>query len=133
MTDEEAALVEPAAVAVYACDRGGVTAGSSVLVTGAGPIGVLTLLAARAAGAAQLFLSDINETRLELARAILPDVITINPARETVGDVVRSKTEGGVAGYATRVASAMLSSEHSIDVGPSLIDLLIPLEYLARI
>ncbi len=55
MTDEEAALVEPTAVAVYACDRGGVTAGNSVLVTGAGPIGMLTLLAARAAGAAQLF------------------------------------------------------------------------------
>lgn len=96
MTDEEAALVEPAAVAVYACDRGGVTAGSSVLVTGAGPIGVLTLLAARAAGAAQLFLSDINDTRLELAVSILPDLITINPKRELVGDIVRSRTEGGV-------------------------------------
>jgi (R,R)-butanediol dehydrogenase / meso-butanediol dehydrogenase / diacetyl reductase len=96
MTDEEAALVEPTAVAVYACDRGGVTAGSSVLVTGAGPIGVLTLLAARAAGAAQLFLSDINDTRLELARTILPDVIAINPTRESVGDVVRAMTEGGV-------------------------------------
>ncbi|MDA4633209.1 hypothetical protein NZA98_19235, partial [Escherichia coli] len=95
MTDEEAALVEPAAVAVYACDRGGVTAGSSVLVTGAGPIGVLTLLAARAAGAAQLFLSDINDTRLELAVGILPDLITINPKRELVGDIVRSRTEGG--------------------------------------
>ncbi len=32
-------LSRPAAVAVYACDRGGVTAGNSVLVTGAGLIG----------------------------------------------------------------------------------------------
>ncbi len=72
MTDEEAALVEPTAVAVYACDRGGVTAGNSVLVTGAGPIGMLTLLAARAAGAAQLFVSDLNDARLELARSVLP-------------------------------------------------------------
>jgi (R,R)-butanediol dehydrogenase / meso-butanediol dehydrogenase / diacetyl reductase len=39
MSDEEAALVEPAAVAVYACDRGDVKAGNSVFITGADPIG----------------------------------------------------------------------------------------------
>ncbi len=96
MTDEEAALVEPTAVAVYACDRGGVTAGNSVLVTGAGPIGILTLLAARAAGAAQLFVSDINDARLKFAKSILPDVVTINPKRDNPGDVVRSLSEGNV-------------------------------------
>lgn len=96
MTDEEAALVEPTAVAVYACDRGGVTAGSSVLVTGAGPIGVLTLLAARAAGAVQLFVSDINDARLEFAASILPDLVTINPQRTKPGDVVRALSEGKV-------------------------------------
>ena len=77
MSDEEAALVEPTAVAVYACDRGGVRAGSTVLITGAGPIGILTMLAARAAGATRIFVSDINETRLDLARKVLPDVVTI--------------------------------------------------------
>lgn len=111
MTDEEAALVEPAAVAVYACDRGGVAAGSSVLVTGAGPIGVLTLLAARAAGAAQLFLSDINDTRLQLATSIIADIITINPKRETVGDVVRAHTEGGVG---CDVAIECVGNEHAL-------------------
>ena len=96
MSDEEAALVEPAAVAVYACDRGEVKAGNSVFVTGAGPIGQLTLLAARAAGAAQLFLSDINDARLEFAKSLLSDIITINPKRGNPGDVVRSLTEGKV-------------------------------------
>ena len=96
MSDEEAALVEPTAVAVYACDRGGVTAGNSVLVTGAGPIGLLTLLAARAAGAVQLFVSDINDARLDFARDMLPGIVTINPKTETVGDVVRAATEGKV-------------------------------------
>ncbi|MCR4266546.1 2,3-butanediol dehydrogenase [Nitratireductor sp. ZSWI3] len=111
MTDEEAALVEPAAVAVYACDRGGVTAGNSVLVTGAGPIGILTLLAARAAGATQLFVSDINDARLEFARAILPDVITINPHREQPGEVVRAQTEGGVG---CDVAIECVGNEHAL-------------------
>ena len=54
LSDEDAALVEPTAVAVYGVERGGVKAGDSVLVTGAGPIGLLTLLAARAAGRAGL-------------------------------------------------------------------------------
>jgi len=111
MSDEEAALVEPTAVAVYACDRGGVTAGSSVLVTGAGPIGILTLLAARAAGAAQLFVSDINDARLDFARSILPDLITINPKRDNPGDIVRATSEGKVG---CDVAIECVGNEHAL-------------------
>ena len=96
LSDEEAALVEPTAVAVYACDRGGVAAGNSVLVTGAGPIGILTLLAARAFGATMLFVSDLNDTRLEIARQILPGVVTLNPERDDIGARIRAATEGGV-------------------------------------
>ena len=96
MSDEEAALVEPTAVAVYACDRGQVHAGQSVLVTGAGPIGMLTLLAAKAFGATKLFVSDLNDTRLALAREILPEVITLNPKRDDIGAAIRGMTEGGV-------------------------------------
>ena len=96
LTDEEAALVEPTAVAVYACDRGGVAAGNSVLVTGAGPIGMLTLLAAKAFGATTLFVSDLNDTRLEIAQRILPGVITLNPKRDDIGARIRAETEGGV-------------------------------------
>jgi len=96
VTDEEAAMVEPAAVAVYSCERGGVHAGDSVLVTGAGPIGLLTVLAARAAGATTVFLSDINDSRLELAEKAAPGVRTINPTRANVGEVVRDQTEGKV-------------------------------------
>lgn len=111
MTDEEAALVEPTAVAVYACDRGGVTAGSSVLVTGAGPIGLLTLLAARAAGATQLFVSDINEARLAFARGMLPDIVTINPRHDKPGEVVRAQTEGHVG---CDVAIECVGNEHAL-------------------
>ncbi len=111
LTDEEAALVEPSAVAVYACDRGRVAAGNSVLVTGAGPIGALVLLAARAAGAAPLFVSDVNDARLELVRSMLPDVITINPSRERPGDVVRAGTDGRVG---VDVAIECVGNEHAL-------------------
>jgi (R,R)-butanediol dehydrogenase/meso-butanediol dehydrogenase/diacetyl reductase len=63
MTDEQAAMIEPAAVALYGVDRGGVEAGSTVLVSGAGPIGALTVLAANAAGAATIIVSEPNPNR----------------------------------------------------------------------
>lgn len=58
MTAEEAALVEPVSVAIHACRRGNVTAGSKVLITGAGPIGVLCAQVARAFGATEVVISD---------------------------------------------------------------------------
>jgi len=63
ISDEEAAMIEPTAVALYAVDRGGVQAGSTVLIAGAGPIGALTILCAHAAGAAKIFVSEPNATR----------------------------------------------------------------------
>ncbi|MCA8878357.1 MAG: 2,3-butanediol dehydrogenase [Rhodobacteraceae bacterium] len=111
LSDEDAALVEPSAVAVYACDRGEVTAGSSVLVTGAGPIGALTALAANAAGAAQIFVSDLNDARLDFAREMLPDVITLNPKRDNVGEAIRAQTEGHVG---CDVAIECVGNEHAL-------------------
>lgn len=66
---EEAALAEPLAVGLHAVRRGGVEPGSSVLVLGAGPIGIAVLLGARAAGAAQVFVSEPAAGRAEHARA----------------------------------------------------------------
>lgn len=111
LSDEEAALIEPTAVAVYACDRAGVMAGNSVLITGAGPIGILTAMAARAAGATQLFMSDLNDTRLALAREALRDVRTINPKSANVGDVIRRETEGGVG---CDIAIECVGNEHAL-------------------
>ncbi|GAB0117721.1 alcohol dehydrogenase catalytic domain-containing protein [Acidisoma sp. 7E03] len=96
LTEVQAALIEPAAVAVYAVDRGRVQAGSSVLVSGAGPIGALTLLAARAAGASTLFISEPNPNRLRKAQEIVPGVIPIDPRSQDLVQVVRDNTESGV-------------------------------------
>ncbi len=63
VSDVQAAMIEPAAVALYGVDRGGVTSGSSVLVSGVGPIGALVLLAAKAAGATKIFVSELNPNR----------------------------------------------------------------------
>ena len=96
LTDAQAALIEPAAVAVYAVDRGRVAAGSSVLVSGAGPIGALVLLAAKAAGASTLFVSETNPHRLARMRELVPEVIAINPRTDDLVAIVRDNTEEGV-------------------------------------
>jgi L-iditol 2-dehydrogenase len=67
---DEGALLEPLSVGLHACRRGGVGPGSRVLVMGAGPVGLTALLMARAAGAAQVLVSDVRPERLDLAASL---------------------------------------------------------------
>ncbi|MGA5303224.1 NAD(P)-dependent alcohol dehydrogenase [Nucisporomicrobium flavum] len=69
VSDDAAALLEPLSVAVWACEKARVRPGDRVLVTGAGPIGLLALQTARAYGATDVTVLDINPDRLEVARA----------------------------------------------------------------
>ncbi|MDP8922860.1 MAG: alcohol dehydrogenase catalytic domain-containing protein, partial [Chloroflexota bacterium] len=64
---DEGALLEPLSVGIHACRRAGVQMGSRILVMGAGPVGLSTLLAARAAGAATVVVADVRGWRLQLA------------------------------------------------------------------
>ncbi|WP_262699067.1 MULTISPECIES: L-idonate 5-dehydrogenase [Streptomyces] len=64
-----AALAEPLSVALHAVRRAGAVKGRHVLVTGAGPIGCLTIAAARAAGAATITATDLLPRALEFAAA----------------------------------------------------------------
>jgi L-iditol 2-dehydrogenase len=66
MSDDAGALMEPLSVGIWACRKAGVTAGDHVLVTGAGPIGLLAMQVARASGAS-VTVSDMSEARLALA------------------------------------------------------------------
>jgi len=73
MTMEEGALLEPLSVAVHACRRAGVGIGKTVLVCGAGPIGLVCLLTAKAMGATQVIITDISAGRLEVAKSLGAD------------------------------------------------------------
>jgi L-iditol 2-dehydrogenase len=70
ISDEAAVLIEPLAVAVHAVRRARIEPGSTVLVTGAGPIGLLAAQAAQAAGATTVIVTDVREEALEHARRI---------------------------------------------------------------
>ncbi|GLV38055.1 Sorbitol dehydrogenase 1 [Carabus blaptoides fortunei] len=70
---EEGALLEPLSVGVHACKKAKIAIGSTVLILGAGPIGLVTLLAAKAMGASKVIITDIQEHRLSLARSLGAD------------------------------------------------------------
>ena len=89
---ERAALVEPTAVGVHAVRQGALSAGSDVVVLGAGIIGLVTAQAARALGAARVLIVDPVPERLERARSLgltetLDDAARLGTAvRERFGD-----------------------------------------------
>ena len=62
--------------------------GEDVLVTGAGPIGMMAAAVARHAGARTVVLTDINDFRLELAQKVAPGVRTVNTMNEDLKDVM---------------------------------------------
>jgi L-iditol 2-dehydrogenase len=68
MSYEEGALLEPLSVGIWGCKRANLQAGDDVLVTGAGPVGLLAAAAARAFGAGSVTITDLSEFRLGVAR-----------------------------------------------------------------
>ena len=85
-------MVEPLAVGVHACRRGGVAPGRSVAVLGAGPIGLLAMQAAAAYGAAPVICSDVLATRL--ARAESLGAVAVNAGSSDPVAAVRAATGG---------------------------------------
>lgn len=69
ISDDAAALMEPLSVGIAAARKANITAGSSVLVTGAGPIGIIAAQVAKAFGATRIVVSDIDAARREQALA----------------------------------------------------------------
>jgi len=92
--DEIAAIFDPFGNAVHTALSFDVV-GEDVLVTGAGPIGIMGALVAKRAGARKVVITDLNDQRLAIARAMGVEV-TVNPADTTLDDTMASigMTEG---------------------------------------
>lgn len=92
---EEGSLLEPLSVALAGIDRSGLRLGDPLVICGAGPIGLVCLLAAHAAGAAPIVITDIDESRLECAKSLVPRVRTVcvgmaDAPKATAGKVVEA-------------------------------------------
>jgi len=93
VSDELGALVEPLAVAIHAVRQGNVRPGDTVAIVGSGTIGLCVLLAARAAGAAEVYVVDKIKRRGELASAMGATAF-INPDHGAPVKQVANLTDG---------------------------------------
>jgi (R,R)-butanediol dehydrogenase / meso-butanediol dehydrogenase / diacetyl reductase len=93
VSDLEGAVVEPACVAAYGIDRVGVRGGDVVLVTGAGPIGILSAMYAHAIGAATVVIAEPNPNRAALARTMDIGPV-LDPTADGFADFVADLTHG---------------------------------------
>lgn len=90
MSYEAGAMLEPLSVSLAGIQRAGLRLGDPVLVCGAGPIGLITMLCAQAAGACPLVITDIDEGRLRFAKDICPQVVTYKVERQPVEDAAKA-------------------------------------------
>lgn len=108
LTAGEAAMAEPLAVTLHATKRAGDMLGKRVLVTGCGPIGVLSILAARRAGAAEIVATDLSDFTLALARKVGADrVINTGTDPEALAAFGADKGYFDVLYECTGVAAAL--------------------------
>jgi L-iditol 2-dehydrogenase len=90
---EQAAMVEPVAVAAHAVSLTPITVGDTAAVIGAGMIGLCLVQVLRAAGCGRIFAVDLEPERLELARKLGADV-ALDPRKADVVEEVARATEG---------------------------------------
>jgi D-xylulose reductase len=89
----QAAMVEPLAVGVHAATKAQIRPGDLALVMGAGPIGLVTALSALAAGCSRVFVSDLDDAKLEIAARLGP-VTPINVTKQDLAKEILAATDG---------------------------------------
>ena len=114
MSFTKAALLEPVSIGVHAANRGNIVDGDTVLVIGAGTIGLCVLQAAKLNGAAKAIVSDIDEFRLETARKLGADV-TVNPTNADLIQTVLDNTDGRGANSAFEVVGLLETFQAAVE------------------
>ncbi|MGM0494644.1 MAG: NAD(P)-dependent alcohol dehydrogenase, partial [Armatimonadota bacterium] len=112
---DDGAMMEPLAVGLWAATRGGAKPGDSVAVLGAGPIGLLTMQSAIAAGATRAIVSDLESGRLELA-AKLGATDTIDASEDDAEAAIMEMTGGRGVDVAFECAGAVPALQMALRV-----------------
>ncbi|MDU6090933.1 MAG: zinc-binding dehydrogenase, partial [Staphylococcus lugdunensis] len=110
----EGALVEPTAVAVQAVKEGNLLFGDKVAVFGAGPIGLLTVVAAKAAGASKIYVFDLSEERLAKAKEVGATHV-VNSGKVNPVEYINEHTDNGVD-VTFEVAGVGVTLQQSVEV-----------------
>ena len=114
MSWEEGAMLEPVGVALAGIERAGVRLGDGVVVCGAGPIGIVTALCCRAAGAEPLVITDLDEGRLAFAREAVRGVRTVRVERGEGSEAVARRMVEAGGGREPDVAMECTGAEGSV-------------------
>lgn len=124
MSFENGALLEPLSVALAGMERAGLRLGDPALVCGAGPIGIITAICCAAAGAGPIIVTDIDSSRLEFAKRLVPRVIPYKVERGVTPEqagIHIAKLAGGtgpiVALECTGVSSSVATAIWSVRFG----------------
>ncbi|MCG6930163.1 MAG: alcohol dehydrogenase catalytic domain-containing protein [Desulfofustis sp.] len=113
------ATVEPLAVAFRGVNHAGDLAGKNVLVVGSGTIGLMLVACAKTRNPAKIFVSDLSNSRLEVAKLMGADV-TINPAESEIKDLISAHTDNrgiDVSFEAVGVTPACVQSLENLRIG----------------
>jgi D-xylulose reductase len=89
----EGAMVEPVAVGMHAATKAKIKPGDLAVVMGAGPIGMVTALAALAGGCSRVVMTDIQQPKLDLAATLGP-ITPVNVAHQNLQEVINQLTDG---------------------------------------
>jgi L-iditol 2-dehydrogenase len=124
LTYEDGAMLEPLSVALAGIQRAGLALGDPVLICGAGPIGLVTAICARAAGCEPIVITDIDQGRLEFAKSVIAGV---HPVQVQLGDSAEQtgkkivEAMGGIepqtALECSGVESSIAAAAHAVKFG----------------
>lgn len=112
---EHAALAEPVGCAVNSAENCHIQQGDTVLVVGAGPMGIINACVVREFGAKKIILAEISETRLQQAQEFDFDRL-VNPEHEDLSTVVLEETDGIGADVVIVAAPAAKPQEDALDL-----------------
>jgi (R,R)-butanediol dehydrogenase/meso-butanediol dehydrogenase/diacetyl reductase len=93
MSWTQAAVVEPLAVAAYSIEKAGLQPGTTALITGAGPVGLMTILGLKAIGIEKIYVTEVSEIRRKKAEE-MGAALTCNPLNAKVSSWVKEITAG---------------------------------------
>jgi L-gulonate 5-dehydrogenase len=114
LPDDHAAMVETLTIGCQAVARGDVAAGESVAIIGAGPIGLVAMLAARSRGA-RVIVCDLLDSRLALARSLGAEAV-VNSGASSLTDEVARFTSGEGANVVIEAVGVVPAVESAIEI-----------------
>ncbi|SDZ50029.1 L-idonate 5-dehydrogenase [Jannaschia faecimaris] len=124
LTAGEAAMAEPLAVCLHATRRAGNLVGKSVLVTGCGPIGILSIICARRAGADFIVATDLSDFTLAMAKRVGADLtINMGAASDGLAQFTADKGTFDVLYECSGAAPALTAGIHAMRPGGTIMQL----------